>query len=315
MVSLHRLDETAPAQLRVACDQGKALCARGRGDNAVDWVPREVLGELHDEERHGGRDVLDHHARFLDQPCQRRLRRSAEPEAVMRHQPGQLQEADGRDGEPAWLESSIDGRPGWGRESVRTRAEPKPGVGVEKDHRVALCDCGRARFRFRGSWPKFAAQGRRAMSHFSNGGKTAVFSTSPMIVKRSAMQPNTSFLGSSGGTSFATGFPFLVMTTGVRYFLTSSITRRHRALNSPAGIVFMVSSMGSWSQHYDHDSIGSSHGGQECSRRAPRQQRAESVMRSRTVPLVGSYSKSFPPHWNRGGLWKSASTAALSGGH
>src|SRR2546422_5865416 len=51
----------------------------------------------------------------------------------------------------------------------------RSGVGVEKDHRVALCDCGRARFRFRGSWPKFAAQGRRAMSHFSNGGKTAVF--------------------------------------------------------------------------------------------------------------------------------------------
>src|SRR2546428_1938602 len=115
------------------------------------------------------------------------------------------------------------------------------------------------------------------MSHFSNGGKTAVCSTSPMIVKRSAMQPNTSFLGSSGGTSFATGFPFLVMTTGVRYFLTSSITRRHRALNSPAGIVFMVSSMGSWSRPYDHDSIGSYHGGCRNARGAPRQQRAESV--------------------------------------
>src|SRR5205807_597601 len=51
--------------------------------------------------RDGGRDVLDHDARFLDQPCQRRLRRSAEPEAVIGHQPGHLQEADGRDGEPA----------------------------------------------------------------------------------------------------------------------------------------------------------------------------------------------------------------------
>src|SRR5881409_3229106 len=154
----------------------------------------------------------------------------------------------------------------------------------------------------------------RAISHLSIGGRTGD-STSPRIFIVPAMQPNTSFLGSSGGTSLAPGFPFLVMTTGVRYFLTSSITRRHRALNSPAGIVFMVSSMGSWSRPYDHDSIGSYHGGQECSRRAPVQQRAESVMGSRTVPLVGSYSKSFPAHWNRGGLWKSASTAALSGGH
>jgi hypothetical protein len=32
-----------------------------------------------------------------------------------------------------------------------------------------------------------------------------------------------------------------VITTGVRYFFTSSITRRHRALNSPAGIVLMGS--------------------------------------------------------------------------
>src|SRR2546430_3061914 len=90
----------------------------------------------------------------------------------------------------------------------------------------------------------------RAISHLSIGGRTGD-STSPRIFIVPAMQPNTSFLGSSGGTSFATGFPFLVMTTGVRYFLTSSITRRHRALNSPAGIVFKVSSMGSWSQHYD----------------------------------------------------------------
>jgi hypothetical protein len=46
-----------------------------------------------------------------------------------------------------------------------------------------------------------------------------------------AMQPKTSVAGSSGGTSLATGHPFLVITTGVRYFFTSSITRKHRALN------------------------------------------------------------------------------------
>ena len=38
----------------------------------------------------------------------------------------------------------------------------------------------------------------------------------------------------------ATGRPFFVITTGVRYFLTSSITRRQWVLKAPAGIVFMV---------------------------------------------------------------------------
>ena len=46
--------------------------------------------------------------------------------------------------------------------------------------------------------------------------------------------------GGSTGTSLATCRPFFVMTTDVRYFRTSSITRRHRALNSPAGMLFMV---------------------------------------------------------------------------
>jgi hypothetical protein len=32
-----------------------------------------------------------------------------------------------------------------------------------------------------------------------------------------------------------------VITTDVRYFLTSSITRKQRALNSPAGIVLIAS--------------------------------------------------------------------------
>src|SRR2546430_3360221 len=252
MVSPHRVDEAAPAELRVGGAQRETFCTRGGGDNAVDRVPRELVGELHDEERHGRRDLLDHHACFLDQPSQRRLRSSVEAEPVMRHQPGHFQNADGSDGEPARLQGSIDGRSGSRRESPGARAEPKPRVGVEEDHRFALRDCGRRRFPSRRSDPTCAAHGRRAMSHSSKGGKMVVLSTSPMMVNRSAMQPNTPFLGASGGTSLATGLPFLVMTTGVRYFLTSSITRRHRALNSPAGIVFMVSSTGSWSPRRDH---------------------------------------------------------------
>jgi hypothetical protein len=43
-----------------------------------------------------------------------------------------------------------------------------------------------------------------------------------------------------------------VITTGVRYFLTSSITRRQRALNSPAGIDLMVLPQPPWSCTRDH---------------------------------------------------------------
>ena len=57
------------------------------------------------------------------------------------------------------------------------------------------------------------------------------------------MHPNTSPAGVSGGTSLATGRPFLVITTGTRYFFTSSITRKQRALKTPAGIVFMGGSL------------------------------------------------------------------------
>src|SRR5258708_7789095 len=45
---------------------------------------------------------------------------------------------------------------------------------------------------------------------------------------------------SSGGTSLASGFPRLVISTGVRLVRTSSMTCKHRALNSPAAIVFIM---------------------------------------------------------------------------
>jgi hypothetical protein len=73
-----------------------------------------------------------------------------------------------------------------------------------------------------------------------------------MISAVPAMQPNTSRAGWSVGTSFATGTPFLVMRTGSRRRLTSSITRRQRALNSPAGMVLMGASICPWSYDSDH---------------------------------------------------------------
>src|SRR5207249_10849651 len=80
----------------------------------------------------------------------------------------------------------------------------------------------------------------------ARAGKTGD-STSPTTITVSAMHPKMSAAGSATGTIFATGRPFLVITTGVRYFLPSSNTRRQRALNSPAGIFFMVSSHRPWS--------------------------------------------------------------------
>src|SRR2546423_13815525 len=59
------------------------------------------------------------------------------------------------------------------------------------------------------------------------------------------------------------------------------------------------------------DPVGGSRGKSVGSR----QQRSASVTRSRRAPVAGSYSKSFPAHWNFGADMRSASTAALSGGH
>src|ERR671918_233066 len=117
---------------------------------------------------------------------------------------------------------------------------------VEEDHRTGRPDPVRLR--------RPDGLGRRAASHASAAATAA--STSPTILAVPAMQPKTSLTGASGGTSFATVRPFLVITTGIRYFRTSSITRRHRALNSPAGMVRMVASVGSWSRTCDHDSTG-----------------------------------------------------------
>src|SRR5580704_2278347 len=63
---------------------------------------------------------------------------------------------------------------------------------------------------------------------------------SPTIFIVPESLPRKSSEGSSAGTSLATGRPFLVITTGSRVDWTSSMTLRHRALNCPAGIVFMT---------------------------------------------------------------------------
>src|SRR5437879_8558840 len=64
---------------------------------------------------------------------------------------------------------------------------------------------------------------------------------SPTISIFPARRPRMSGGLSSGGTSLASGFPRLVISTGMRLVRTSSMTCRHRALNSPAAIVFIWS--------------------------------------------------------------------------
>src|SRR6185437_1662860 len=78
----------------------------------------------------------------------------------------------------------------------------------------------------------------RSTSHSSGG--TTGDSMSPTISMTPLRQPKMSLGGVSGGTSLATGLPFLVIVTGSRVFCTSSITFKHRALNWAAGIVFMT---------------------------------------------------------------------------
>src|SRR5262249_45183755 len=127
------------------------------------------------------------------------------------------------DGDTAGRDRAVDrGRRRW-REPCRKCREPEERMRVEQNQK---------------NLPRLAF-------HFVAG--STGDSTSPTNSTVPAMHPKTSFVGSSTGTSLATGLPFFVMTTGVRYFLTSSITRRQRALNSPAGIFFMDIPTWSWS--------------------------------------------------------------------
>src|SRR4030081_1473091 len=64
-------------------------------------------------------------------------------------------------------------------------------------------------------------------------------SISPTLRITPLSLPMNYFFASSAGTSLATGFPRLVITTGSRVLRTSSIKARQRALNSPAPILFM----------------------------------------------------------------------------
>jgi hypothetical protein len=118
---------------------------------------------------------------------------------------------------------------------------------------------------------------------------------SPTILAVPAIHPKTSVAGASGGTSFATARPFFVMTTGVRYFFTSSITRRHRALNSPAGIVFMTPSPVSWSRARDHDNSKT----------------LNNALPLRLLLTTAAYILSKACAWRRGTAWATARVATL----
>src|SRR5437667_241233 len=152
----------------------------------------------------------------LGEPC---FRHPVRHEPASCHHHRQLPNRDGCYRDAARAEGGPDGARRGRGELFGRQHEPREGVCVEHDHRSTF-------------------QAR--------AGKTGD-STSPTTFTVSAMHPKMSSAGSSTGTIFATGRPFLVITTGVRYFLTSSITRRQRALNSPAGIFFMVSPHRPWS--------------------------------------------------------------------
>lgn len=72
---------------------------------------------------------------------------------------------------------------------------------------------------------------------------------SPMIFTFPRMNPNMSSGRELMGTSFARGFPRLVIITGSHFECTSSITARHLVLKTLAGIVLVFISS---PRQYDH---------------------------------------------------------------
>ncbi len=86
----------------------------------------------------------------------------------------------------------------------------------------------------------------RSAAVFENGPKAASTSfavpnlAEPTTDTSPFMQPKMFAGGVSAGTNLATGRPFFVITTGSRVDCTPFITLRQRALNCPAGIVFII---------------------------------------------------------------------------
>jgi hypothetical protein len=180
-------------------------------DQAVGRIAGIGFWELHSQGGDVRGDLQDVDCGTGDDLANRRLdgARAAQPSSL--EQPGQFPKTDRSHCAALIRLRSANCPRSCTGELTRSRDQPHQDMGVQKNH-------------FK------ASQSSGGMS-----GETM----SPRISIRPARQPKMSFGASSAGTSFATGLPRLVIRTGARVVRTLSITCKHRALNSPAPMVFI----------------------------------------------------------------------------
>lgn len=204
--ALREWDEAGLADALVVGEQAQAF-DDGRGsEDAVLRVAGVGGGKCDGAGGDLGRD-----GQKLDVGCallHERRRAEIGGDAAVFDQPGDLPEADGGKKKRACFSRGDDLFTAGRGELFRREQHPDEDVGVEQDH----------------STPQSLAE--------------AVVSMSPTMRAEPRSAPKRSSVVT--GTSFATGFPCLVMTTGAPLCATWSMTARHWALNWAAGMARMV---------------------------------------------------------------------------
>src|ERR1039458_7895842 len=190
-------------------DQRQALGAGGTADDSIGGIAGIVTRELGCQGGDLGRDRQNGDS--FDQQVERGFKRAVPANAAARQHGRKLPNGNGGNRDSSLSAGAADR--GSGRTGKRFRIVNRP----EQDMRVQ--------------------QNQNADSHSSGGSA----SSSPTTSNTPFSLPMKSSFGSSMGTSFATGLPRFVITNGRLVERTSSISVRHWALNTAAGISFMDS--------------------------------------------------------------------------
>src|SRR5208282_3037705 len=193
-------------------DKGNAFSSGSGANKPIDRILRIIVRKLGSESGDLSGDWL-HVGTGADYKILRCVfDGTARPQRASREEKGQFPQGDVRNGDSIAGPGSSNCGSCRAGEPIFVSNQPYQHVGVEKNHRKT--------------------------SQSSSG--TAGDTMSPTISTSPFMQPNTSSGCASAGTNLATGRPLLVMTTGSRVERTSSMIFKHRALNCPAGTVFMT---------------------------------------------------------------------------
>jgi hypothetical protein len=210
-----RSDQRTTQNSFVLRDQSQAVGAGRSTDETISRIFGIVVGKRGRESRDLRRDLYDLHVRFFKGRANGGLNTARRPQSPVVIQQRKFPKRNRRNGEfPvllrfAQLASRIP------RQAARVGDHPDKDMGVKQDH-------------FRASQSSAGTTGETMSPRIS----IFPFSESKAVVRNSSV-----------GTNFAIGLPRFVMTTGVLVARTWSITCRHLALNLPAAMVFIVTSI------------------------------------------------------------------------